>query len=100
MTQADIDQLMNLRAELFAAIRDALEEDGHCKTYEGAFAIHLPNYFEQEVAETWCVTLDCYKIGPSYHYEWRARTLGDAIAKAARDVRAWIAEYYAEAADA
>jgi hypothetical protein len=40
-----------LRAELFQAIAACLAEDGHCKSYEGAFEIHVPNYFEDKATQ-------------------------------------------------
>jgi hypothetical protein len=97
MTHQDVDRLLALRADLFAALKDALEADGHCKHYEGTFLIRLPNYFEQEDEEPWQVTLDCYKIGPARHYEWSGWTLSDAITKAESEIRAWIADDRAEA---
>ena len=84
-------RLMTLRAELFAAIKKQLARDGHCKSYEGAFAIRLPNYFEQDEA-AWQITLDCYVIGPSRHYEWNGQTLAEAITRAEAGVRSWIAQ--------
>lgn len=100
MTHSDIDQFMALRADLFAAITKSLAEDGHCKSYEGAFRIQFPNYFEsrqfeprvEHLQKPWGILLDCYLIGPSRHYEWWGDTFAEALHAAEADVRAWIAE--------
>lgn len=99
MRDTDIQMLMRLRADLFAALKVALEADGHCKHYEGAFTIRFPNYFEQGEADAWQVTLDCYKIGPNRHYEWSGNTASEAIVKAEKDIRQWIVDYHREAAE-
>ena len=44
--EIDTNRFMQLREELFMALEKALNEDGHCKSYEGYFEITycLPNY--------------------------------------------------------
>lgn len=88
-----------LRAELFQAIATSLAEDGHCKSYEGALAIHLPNYFEEQAAhhdhgwlreDCWGIELHCYLIGPNRHYRWAGASFEEALTKAEIDIRAWI----------
>lgn len=92
-----------LRAELFQAIAKSLEEDGHCKSYEGAFEIHVPNYFEETAAagehgwhreDTWGIELHCYLVGPNRHYRWSGRTFEQALKKAEIDLRNWINDDY------
>lgn len=92
-----------IRAELFLAIARLLAEDGHCKSYEGAFKIHAPNYFEESAAvsdhgwlreDAWAIELHCYLIGPNRHYRWSGRTFAEALQKAEIDIRAWIAGDY------
>lgn len=103
MTTHDLERLMALRAELFTAIKEALARDGHCKSYEGTFAILMPNYFEHTgqnaygSSEEWVIKLDCYVIGPSRHYHWSGETFTAALEKAEVNIRQWIAEDKAEA---
>lgn len=91
-------RLVDLRARLFDAIRRALEIDSHCKSYEGAFRVGLPNYFEslEGRRSEWVVELDCYVIGPNRHYQWAGETFMDAVLAAERDIDGWIAEFDAE----
>lgn len=98
MTSAEIERFMRLRSDLFDALKVAFEEDGHGKTYEGAFGIRLPNYFEESGIEQihaeekpWQITLDCYKIGPNRHYHWDGATFLEALDACEKDVRRWIA---------
>lgn len=37
--------------------------------------------------------LHCYVIGPSRHYEWRGRTMDEALDKAEADINTWIEEW-------
>lgn len=84
-----LNRLVRLRGRLFAAIAVSLAEDGHCKSYEGRMEIVLPGYFDDQ----WGINLHCYVIGPSRHYEWRGKTLDEALDKAESDILAWCAEY-------
>lgn len=90
-------RLMTLRAELFAALTLALEEDPHSKSYEGHFRVlhSLPNYYEDRRGDhgdwPWRIYLDCYVIGPNRHYIWAGQTFAEALTHAEIDVRAWIA---------
>jgi hypothetical protein len=88
MTPAWMEKLEAFRAYVFEAIRKSLEEDGHCKSYEGAVAIHWPNYFEQDQPQ-YGVHLSCYLIGPTRGYDWTAPTIEAALDKALHDVRIW-----------
>lgn len=96
----DLERFHALRARVFKEIKKALEEDGHCKHYEGAFQIHFPNYFEdrdyldpqhyvtQEDGE-WGISLDCYILGPRRHYLWRDKRFAGALEKAEADILSW-----------
>lgn len=89
MSAEDYARFEQLRADLFDVIRQCLDRDGHCKSYEGRFTIQLPDYF---VNEQWAIRLDCYVIGPSRHYEWWGETFADVLSKAETDIRAWMHE--------
>ena len=100
----DYARFEQLRADLFDAIAKALDEDGHCKSYEGSFRLQFPNYFESlpspsemTDSEPWGILLDCYVIGPSRHYEWWGATFADVLQKADTDIRAWMHEAHEDA---
>jgi hypothetical protein len=88
------ERLMALRERLFVAIQHSFEECGNGKSYEGAFSIAFPNYFEARDPgpHAWMVHLDCYVVGPSRHYDWHGVTLEDAVAATEKDVNGWIEE--------
>lgn len=85
-----------LRKRLFEAIKSQLEEDSHCKSYEGALEITqcFPNYFEDEYgnggATYYVIELHCYVIGPHRHYRWDGKTFNEALRKAEREIYSWI----------
>ena len=84
------------RALVFRGVKEALEFDGHHKSYEGRVGIVYPSYFDATEPETedkpFVVVLDCYVLGPHRHYEWRGATLDWALRLATADVEEWIAE--------
>jgi len=82
-----------------AGIKKALEIDPCCKTYEGHMELlfEFPDYFELagsgEDAPNWYViSLHCYVLGPARHYEWKGRTLDEALDAAEKEISMWIAE--------
>ena len=81
-----LPRLVRLRADLFEAIRKYLEEDGHCKSYEGRMEIVMPDYFSDE----WGVNLHCYVIGQSRHYSWTGATPEEAVKAAETEIRSWL----------
>lgn len=94
MNESDIEDLYKLRKKLFKYIKKALMEDGTHKSFEGAFSIHLPNYFEDMEEKSgysnhWGLSLDCYVIGPNRHYTWYGKTLDECIQKASEDINSW-----------
>lgn len=97
MKPSEVLRFVELRDELFTAIKDALAGDGHCKSYEGAFTVRLPNYHEQDDQGAWQIALDCYVIGPNRHYYWNGDSFADALQQAEKDIRKWIAEFRDEA---
>ena len=90
------ERFLTLRKKLFEAIREQLEIDSHCKSYEGAFEITkcYPNYFEDEYGGCegihWVIELHCYVIGPFRHYRWDGRTLDEALRKAEEEIYSWL----------
>lgn len=76
------------RKRLFRMIQKALEEDGMCKSYEGALEVRSewPDYFDDdtstaESATYHCITLHCYVLGPARHYDFCGKTFGEALQK-------------------
>lgn len=92
ITQSELNRFFKLRQTIFDKIKAALQEDEHCKSYEGAMRLGFPNYFEQD-SEDSCmrcsVLLDCYVLGPVRHYEWYGRTFTEALDKAEKEIESW-----------
>ena len=85
-------RFLALRRKVMAGIKKALAIDCLCKSYEGfmELVIDFPDYFEMdrsaEDAPNW------YVLGPARHYEWRGRTLDEALDAAEEEISMWIAE--------
>jgi hypothetical protein len=96
ITVEDIMRFNRLRHRVFRAIQAELREDGHCKSYEGAFSIHAPNYFGELGEPKWTIEMACYVLGPNRSYEWTAPTFAEALTAAEKDVAEWLdgANYY------
>lgn len=96
--KVDYERFQNLRRKVMDGIAKALKEDGYCKSYEGAFEVTtcFPNYFDDETAtsgaEFYAITLHCYVIGPSRHYEWNGKTFAQALDKAELEIESWLEE--------
>lgn len=82
----NLDELHKL---VKSGIAKKLEEDGHCKSYEGAMRLECPNHFSPE--DGYSLELDCYVLGPNRHYRWKGDTVQECIDKAEADIAAWIA---------
>lgn len=84
-----------LRCRLFRMIRQELERNGHCKSYEGCLEVmtEYPNYFEDVDAEMGpCyvkITLHCYVLGPHRHYELEGKTMAEALDKLEEMIAEW-----------
>ena len=84
-----------LRCRLFKLIHKELERDPYCKSYEGCLEVlaEYPNYFEDEEAESgptfYCITLHCYVLGPARHYEFKGKTMGEALNKLDETITEW-----------
>lgn len=95
MTPQEKGLLSRIRKAVAAAIRQALEEDGYCKSYEGTFEIGAtyPNYFEDATGtaspDGYFVTLHCYVLGPSRHYTWTGDTPLEALQTCQAELENW-----------
>ena len=87
--QTELDRFYALRQYVFDNIKLELAIDSHCKSYEGAMAIHFPDYFDGRMCEPWAITLDCYVFGPSRHYRWAGDTFLIALEKAEKEIKSW-----------
>lgn len=95
-------ELNTLRKQLNAAIRHQQAQGEPGKYYEGTFELYIrwpecdadPNA-EQE-PEQYTLMMHSYLVGPGRHYEWKGKTLEEAMEKCKKDVQAWIAGVYAE----
>lgn len=95
MTNEDLQRLMALRSRLFNTIEKELKLDGHCKSYEGGFAISFPDYFRDKNNdhESYSLILDLYVIGPGRHYSWVGRTFKDCLDQAEYYLNQWIHDW-------
>lgn len=92
ITQPELERFYALRQYVFDNIKQALEEDSHCKSYEGSMQLSFPNYFEKDDENSFMrcgVFLNCYVFGPMRHYEWYGRTFTEALDKAEQDINSW-----------
>ena len=80
-----------LRKLTMDAIGRELEIDYCGKSYEGIFewTVCYPSYYDDPDAKA---GLHCYVLGPGRHYEWKGRTLKNALDKAEKDINQWIRE--------
>jgi len=96
MTKAENLRFHALRKKVMDAVKEQLEYDGHCKSYEGAFEVTVcyPNYFEDENASQgpayYVITLHCYVLGPHRHYDWHGKTFAEALRKAEDEINSWL----------
>ena len=91
-----IERFQRLRKVVMQAIKEQLAIDCSCKSYEGTFewTVCYPNYFDDETAEMgatyFVLTLHCYVLGPARHYDWRGKTMDEALDKAEKEIYSWI----------
>lgn len=83
-------KLSAYRDRLFAAIKRELEQDGHCKSYEGAIEVYAPGHVN--LGEPWSVKVHCYVLGPNRHYAYTGKTLSDCVDLMNSDLDEWISE--------
>ena len=94
--EEDWNRFLRLRERLFKAIKESLEIDGHCKSYEGRFDIEvsLPNYFEEGEREPlWCLHLACYLIGPRRGEDWYGDSFHSILKSAEKDLINWLDDH-------
>lgn len=94
---SEYSRFISLRRRVMQAIRRALEEDSCCKSYEGTFELLVgyPDYFDGEHADKpdfFKITLHCYVLGPSRHYEWTGKSFKEALDSAEKEIETWIRE--------
>lgn len=94
-TTPSSDELLSEFHDLVhAGIDRALELDGHCKLYEGRieFRVELPDHFSASDSDYYELSLACYVLGPTRHYEWIDTDPAKLFERATADVKQWIAE--------
>lgn len=84
-------RLTNLRARVITATREALKEDGHHKSSEGAteLTVSLPSMFSDDQRPTWTVSIYSYVLGPNRTHDWHGASPEEAISKAEDAVDEW-----------
>lgn len=92
-------RFLALRRKVMAGVKKALAIDCSCKSYEGfmELVIEFPDYFEMDRSEEnapnrYIIKLHCYVLGPARHYEWRGRTLDEALDAAEKEISMLIEE--------
>ncbi len=96
MQSDEMLRLAVLQQRVFRCIEDELRDDGHHKSYEGAWDVtfSLPNFFERDKRPELTVTLHCYVIALNgRHHTWTGDTLAEAIAKAEHELGKVCYEY-------
>lgn len=95
MNQVQMSRFNRLRKMVAEEIKRQLEIDGHHKSYEGTWELTFsyPNYFEDETASAepdfYQITLHCYVIGPSRHYDWHGESWDECLSKCELDIEKW-----------
>lgn len=81
MTKVQFDKFMSLRSRAFAMIKSMLDEDGHCKSYEGTFTVKTvyPNYFEKSDVPVFEIHMACYLLSRDRQECWDGSTFQDAL---------------------
>lgn len=94
----DKERLYELRKRVFRAIKEQLEEDPMCKSYEGAIEVgcEYPNFFEDDEYEigdalpaAYYIRLHCYVLGPSRHYDFVGKTFRQALDEFEKALDEW-----------
>lgn len=88
ITTEELTRLEYYRKRLFGAIAKSLEQDGHCKSYEGQLSVCFPSYHDSDGDIS--LQLDCYVLGPTRHYEYTGKNLGKCLDKAEEELARWM----------
>lgn len=97
MNQLQMQRFNRLRKMVAEEICACLALDGHCKSYEGTWELFVsyPDYFEDETATAkpnfYQISLHCYLIGPSRHYDWDGKSWDECLNKCELDIDEWCA---------
>ena len=84
----EMDRFFCLRSKIFKLIDNAIEKDGHHKSYEGALSINFPNRFEDHTG-TLRIELFCYVLGNGRRHEWEGKTLTEILDKMDLSINKW-----------
>ena len=94
----DKERFYELRKRVFRAIKEELEADCICKSYEGAFEVgcEYPNFFDDDEFEMgdalpnyYFIRLHCYVLGPSRHYDFSGKTFRQALDQLEQALNEW-----------
>ena len=97
MNQLQMNRFNRLRKTVANAIEEYLKDDCGHKSYEGTWEllVSYPSYFEDETAtakpDYYRITLHCYVIGPSRHYDWSGKSWDECLNKCELDIDEWCA---------
>lgn len=95
MNQSQMQRFSRLRKKVALAIAKYLEDDCGHKSYEGTWEllVSYPSYFEDETAtakpDYYKITLHCYVIGPSRHYDWSGKSWDECLNRCELDIDDW-----------
>lgn len=98
MNKKELELFQKLRVKVADYIREYLKEDYGHKSYEGTWEllVSYPSYFDDDTASSspdyYRVTLHCYVIGPSRHYDWSGKSFSEALEKCSHDIDIWVNE--------
>ena len=84
-------RLSEARLRLLRGVELAIREDGYHKSSEGHMQVSylFPNFFGDEDAPWWEVSIYAYVLGPERNYSFRGRTLDECIVQ----FEAWLEKH-------
>lgn len=91
----DKERFNSLRKRVFKLIAYELDQDPHCKSYEGTIELvtSYPDYFEDSTAEKgidYCkITLHCYVLGSGRHHDFIGKNFKEALDEFERQIKRW-----------
>lgn len=83
MNETEFNKFLSLRQRTFAMIKSMLDEDGHCKHYEGTFTLktQYPNFFEKSDTPTCELHMACYLLSRGRQESWDGDTWDEVLEK-------------------